>query len=287
MATVQLVLTNDDGIAAEGLHALIRAIAKTDLATVVVAPAENRSGAARLASYGTPVGLEQLPSTGAIDQFACTGTPVDCVRAALLGNVAPQAALVVSGINHGPNLGDDTLNSGTVGGASEGALLGGMGLAVSQQHFDGHFHILDAFDLTTPVYESTAEIAALFAAAMVENPGPDRSYINLNVPATLKAARVEVTRLGRRYYERASVPAVERDGLPTYLTYGERDSDPPRWEGAEGTDFAALDAGHVSATPQTGDWGRGPDALRDATEWTTEIAETVERQISQLAQAGG
>lgn len=285
MGEIEIVLTNDDGIAAEGLHAATRAVAATGIPAVVVAPAENRSGAARLATYDTPVALERMANVGQIDHHACSGTPVDCVRAALLGDAAPDARLIVSGINHGPNLGDDSQNSGTVGSACEGALLGAMGLAISQQHFDGHFHILDAFDPTTPVYDSTAKIAALFAVAMLERPGPDRAYINVNVPARITEARVEVTRLGRRVYPRGSVPAIERDGMQTYFTFGERGSEPPDYEDAEGSDFGALAVGRVSATPMTCDWRGREEQAADARDWTREISARVQTQIPHLAGA--
>jgi 5'-nucleotidase len=248
---------------------------------VVVAPAENCSGVARLATYAVPVELEWISSVAGIEHYACSGTPVDCVRAALLGDVAPQARLVVSGINHGPNLGDDTLNSGTVAAAGEGALLGGCGLAVSQQSYDGHFHILDAFDQTTPVYDVTAEIAALFVSEILATPGPERVFLNVNVPATLAEPRVELTHLGRRRYGRGSVAPVDRGGKRGYRTYGERNGPPPDFDAAPGTDFAALLARRVSVTTVSYDWG-DPQAGAAATEWAAAIAARVEGQIDRL-----
>jgi 5'-nucleotidase len=282
MSAPRIVLTNDDGIAAEGLHTLTRAIAATELPAAVVAPAENRSGVGRHASYGRPVALEPLAAVGGIEHFSCSGMPVDCVRVALLGRTAPAAELVVSGINHGPNLGDDTLNSGTVGAAVEGALLGASGLAVSQQHFDGDFHILDSFDPTTPVYETTAAIAAMFALEMLARPAPERSLINVNVPATLSDPRVELTRLGRRFYEPDSVFSGERDGVRGYFTYGQRGGPPPPFEDTAGTDFAALAAGRVSATPISYAWHRedGEASLR---EWGAAVCAGVDRRLASAA----
>jgi 5'-nucleotidase len=284
VSTPRIVLTNDDGIAAEGLHTLTRAIAATGLPAVVVAPAENRSGVSRAASYGRPVGLEALSAGDGVEQLSCSGMPVDCVRLALLGRTAPAADLVVSGINHGPNLGDDTLNSGTVGAAIEGALLGAGGLAVSQQHFDGDFHILDSFDQTTPVYETTAAIAALFAREMLERPGPERTVLNVNVPATLRERRVEVTRLGRRFYEPDSVFAGERDGVHGYFTYGQRGGPPPPFEDAPGTDFGAIAAGRVSVTPIALAWHR-EDGTAAALAWAGEVCAGVESRLASAATA--
>jgi 5'-nucleotidase len=279
MSTPRLIITNDDGIAAEGLHALTRGLAATGLPAVVLAPAENRSGVSRNASYGRPVAIERLAEVGGIPHYSVRGFPVDCTRVGMLGEIAPGAELVVSGINHGPNLGDDTLNSGTVGAAIEGALLGATGLAVSQQHFDGHFHILDAFDPTTPVYDTTAEIAALFAVAMLEREAPERAVINVNVPATVREPVVEVTRLGRRFYPRHSVIEGERDGVQGFLTYGERNGPPPPYEDEPGTDFAALAAGHVSATPASYAWHREEQAAELA-EWVADVSAEVERRLA-------
>jgi 5'-nucleotidase len=284
VSTPRVVLTNDDGIAAEGLHTLTRAIAAAALPAVVVAPAENRSGVSRNASYSRPVGLEPLSAGGGVEQLSCSGMPVDCVRLALLGRTAPAAELVVAGINHGPNLGDDTLNSGTVGAAIEGALLGAAGLAVSQQHFEGDFHILDSFDQTTPVYETTAAIAALFAAEMLARPAPERTVLNVNVPATLRERRVELTRLGRRFYEPDSVFSGERDGVHGYFTYGRRGGPPPPFEDAPGTDFGAIAAGRVSATPISLAW-HCEDGAAAALDWAGEVCAEVERRLASAAVA--
>lgn len=284
MSAARIVLTNDDGIAAEGLHAVTRAIAATEVPAVVVAPAENRSGVGRHAFYGRPVTLEPLAEAGGIPHFSCSGMPVDCVRVALLGKTAPEAGIVVSGINHGPNLGDDTLNSGTVGAAIEGALLGVPGLAVSQQHYEGHFHILDSFDPTTPVYDTTAEISAMFAIEMLGSEAPERAVLNVNVPAELRSPRVEVTRLGRRFYEPGSVVTAERDGVRGFLTYGERNGPPPPYEDEAGTDFAALEAGHVSATPLSFAWHR--DDAEELERWGAKVCEAVESRL-QASSIGG
>lgn len=279
MSGPRLIVTNDDGIAAEGLHALTRGLAATGVPAVVLAPSENRSGVSRNASYGRPVAIERLAEAGGIPHYSCQGMPVDCVRVGMLGELGGDAELVVSGINHGPNLGDDTLNSGTVGAAIEGALLGGTGLAVSQQHFDGHFHILDSFDPTTPVYETTAEIAALFAVAILASEAPERAVINVNVPATVREPRVELTRLGRRFYPRHSLIEAERDGVHGLLTYGERGGPPPPYEDEPGTDFAALAAGHVSATPMSFAWHlEGREA--EIAAWATAVCAEVERRLA-------
>lgn len=252
--TPRIVITNDDGLDAHGLHALVGAVAATKLEAVVVAPSINRSGVSRSATYGSPVVLEEAGTIHGVPAFACHGSPVDCVRAALMGEVAPDAELVLSGINHGPNLGDDSLNSGTVGAAIEGALLGVGAVAVSQQTSPGRFHILDALDQTTPVYDETARVGAAIASWVLENRGPERSVLNVNAPVPISDPQFEVTRLGRRFYARGSLRTVEVDGVAGYLTFGEREGPAPAFEDEQGTDFGALKAGRVSLTPLSYAW---------------------------------
>jgi 5'-nucleotidase len=275
----RIVITNDDGLDAHGLHALVGAVAAASLDAVVVAPSINRSGVSRSATYGRPVVLEEAGPIHGVPAFACHGSPVDCVRAALMGEVAPDAELVLSGINHGPNLGDDSLNSGTVGAAIEGALLGVGAVAVSQQTSPGRFHILDALDQTTPVYDETARIGAAIAALVLEHRGPDRSVLNVNAPVPIADPRPEVTRLGRRFYARGSLTPVEVDGVKGYLTFGEREGPPPPFEDAPGTDFGALAAGRVSLTPLSYAWhdAGGEEAARA---WAERLAAMAEAAAS-------
>jgi 5'-nucleotidase len=279
----RVVVTNDDGARAPGLETLTRALVAAGLDVVVIAPATNQGGVSRAATYATPVRLEQIDSFDGAPVLACFGSPVDCVRAGLLGEVSKSAELVVSGINHGANLGDDILSSGTVGAAIEGALLGARALAVSQQSHVGHFHILDALDQTTPVYEETAHIAALFALAMLRQPGPERSVLNVNFPAELIGFGVAVTRLGRRFYPRGSAVAAGLDGDSAYLTYGRREGPTPEFESSPGTDFGAIAAGRVSVTPLSYAWHKRDQDLVACTRWATDVAADARRMWSRVA----
>ncbi|MGV1048823.1 MAG: 5'/3'-nucleotidase SurE [Solirubrobacterales bacterium] len=256
-----IVLTNDDGVMADGLRALHRAMLDRGLDVVVVAPTQNRSGVSRNASYSRPVSL--TPVDGNDRVLACSGTPVDCVRAALMGEVAPDASLVVSGINHGPNLGDDTLNSGTVGAAIEGTLLGVPAFAISQQDYVGQFHILDALNQETPIYDHSAEIGALIAERALGWTGwPERVVLNVNIPAEVDEQRLRprLTRLGRRFYERGSVASEAHGSSRAYRTYGKRTDPPPPYEDGPETDFGAIAAGDLAITPFSYAWGREDDA---------------------------
>src|SRR3954451_8694377 len=132
---MRVLLTNDDGIEAEGLQALRRALLRVpEIELAVIAPDGNRSAMARSITTRRPLWVEQVDFGDGTHGFATDGTPVDCVRLATLGLVEGFGAeLIVSGINHGTNLGDDITYSGTVAAAFEGILLGLPAIAVSQQ----------------------------------------------------------------------------------------------------------------------------------------------------------
>ena len=129
-----VLLTNDDGIGARGLHELRRALLELDGVEVrVIAPNANRSGTARSITTRSPIWVEEVELDDGTTGFATEGTPVDCVRFADLGLLGGRPDLIVSGINHGSNLGDDVTYSGTVAAAFEGIVLGIPAVAVSQQ----------------------------------------------------------------------------------------------------------------------------------------------------------
>lgn len=252
-----VLLTNDDGVGADGLLAMHQALLERGLRVLVVAPSVNRSGVSRSATYGEPVTLTRVAGEDGV--FECSGTPVDCVRASLLSGFAPDISMVLSGINHGANLGDDTLNSGTVGAAAEGALLGLPAIAVSQQSHKGFFHILDALDQTTPVYHETAEIAALIVELALEwESWPERALLNLNVPAEVNESSTEirVSRLGRRFYQPGSADLEEHGFGHSVRTYGLRTDPAPPHEEGDDTDFGALAAGDVSVSLLSYAWDR-------------------------------
>src|SRR3954471_22139723 len=132
---MKVLLTNDDGIMAEGLQALRRALLEVpEVQLAVIAPDSNRSAVGRGITTRRPLWVEEIDFGDGTVGYATDGTPVDCVRFASLGLVDGfQADMVVSGINHGSNLGDDITYSGTVAAAFEGLILGVPAIAVSQQ----------------------------------------------------------------------------------------------------------------------------------------------------------
>src|SRR5919202_6519416 len=131
---MKVLLTNDDGIQATGLNAVRRALLELpEVELAVIAPDSNRSASGRGITTRAPLWVEEVPFGDGTTGFATEGTPVDCVRFAALGLVESPPELIVSGINHGSNLGDDITYSGTVAAALEGVVLGIPAIAVSQQ----------------------------------------------------------------------------------------------------------------------------------------------------------
>ena len=179
---LRVLLTNDDGIDAEGLQALRRAlVALEDIELAVIAPDGNRSATARSITFRRPLWVAEVPFDDGTVGYACDGTPVDCVRLASLGLIEGfEPDVIVSGINHGANLGDDITYAGTVAAALEGIVLGIPGIAVSQQSArrEMDFRLGNLFDFTS---------AAAFTAQVVDRlddvPLPAGTLLNVNVPA--------------------------------------------------------------------------------------------------------
>jgi 5'-nucleotidase len=240
---LRVLLTNDDGIDAEGLQALRRAlVALDDIELAVIAPDGNRSATARSITFRRPLWVAEVPFDDGTSGFACDGTPVDCVRLASLGLVEGfEPDLIVSGINHGANLGDDITYSGTVAAALEGVVLGIPGIAVSQQSTrrEMDFRLGHMFD-----FESAAAFTAQVVDRLDDVPLPEGTLLNVNVPAG-EIAGVEVARLGKRIYRDRLDLIEEETGRRLYRIYG----DSPVHDDEAGTDLAAVSAGRISVTP--------------------------------------
>jgi 5'-nucleotidase len=241
---LRVLLTNDDGIHAAGLQSLRRALAALeDVRLAVIAPDANMSATARSITTRRPLWVTEVPFDDGTHGFSCDGTPVDCVRLASLGLVDDfEPELVVAGINHGSNLGDDITYSGTVAAALEGIVLGVPGIAVSQQSQarEMDFRLGEEFDFET---------AAAFVARVIDRiddvPLPAGTLLNVNVPAG-RAAGVEVARLGKRIY-RDALHQVDSEGelRRRFQIYG----DSPVHDDEAGTDLAAVAAGRIAVTP--------------------------------------
>jgi 5'-nucleotidase len=240
---VRVLLTNDDGIEAEGLQALRRALLQVPgIELAVIAPDSNRSAIGRGITTRRPLWVEEIDFGDGGVGYATDGTPVDCVRFAALGLVEGfQAELVVAGINHGSNLGDDITYSGTVAAALEGLVLGLPAIAASQQSTgrEMDFRLGRQFEF---------DVSAAFLGRMVEEiedvPLPGGTLLNVNFPGG-EIGGVEVARLGKRIYRDELVLQEEESGRRQYRIYG----DSPDYERQEGTDLAAVAAGRIAVTP--------------------------------------
>ena len=240
---LNVLLTNDDGIEADGLQTMRRALAGLpDVRLAVIAPDGNRSAMARSITTRRPLWVAEVPFADGTIGYATDGTPVDCVRLASLGIIEDFATdLVVSGINHGANLGDDITYSGTVAAALEGVVLGLPAIAVSQQsragaldyRFDGGFG-----------FEIAASFVAQLVACLEDVPLPPRTLLNVNVPAGAPSG-VEVTSLGKRIYRDELKLEREEQHRRRYWIYGAD----PGFHDEPGTDLAAVAAGRVAVTP--------------------------------------
>jgi 5'-nucleotidase len=245
---MKVLLTNDDGIQATGLNALRRALLEIPgIELDVIAPDANRSATARSITTRTPLWVEEIRFEDGTAGYATDGTPVDCVRFAALGLLGSEPELIVSGINHGANLGDDITYSGTVAAALEGAVLGVPAIAVSQQSTkrEMDFRFGKTFE-----FDTAALFAARLVAGLANHPISPGTLLNVNCPALgmgeLQGAAV--TRLGKRVYrDKLELEEEDESGRRRrrYRIYGME----PTYQQEEGTDFAAIDADMISVTP--------------------------------------
>ena len=220
-----VVLTNDDGVHAPGLAALEKALA--ELGDVyVIAPEREQSACGHALTLHRPLRALQMGER----RFSVNGTPSDCVNMAVLGFLPETPVLVVSGINHGANLGDDVTYSGTVSAAMEGTILGVPSIAVS---------LLDGGD-----FEVAGRVARLVAMRVLVGGLPGNTLLNVNVPP--KPPRgIRMTRLGHRVYKDKIVEQTDPRGRSHYWIGGGA----ARWDDLEGTDMGAVHDGYVSLTP--------------------------------------
>jgi 5'-nucleotidase len=229
---VKILLSNDDGYRALGLEALRRAM-KPLGAVTVVAPDRNRSGASNSLTLDVPVRPERYDT----DCYYLNGTPTDCVHLAISGLFDFEHDIVVSGVNDGANLGDDTLYSGTVAAAVEGRFLGLPAIAVSLCVEPG----------SPRNFASAALVAAGLIERMATEPLQGPVILNVNVPDLPEGELrgIKVTRLGNRHRSKPVVAALDPRGRSVYWVGSAgagQDSGP-------GTDFHAIAQGFASITP--------------------------------------
>lgn len=239
-----ILVTNDDGVTSPGLLALTQALRPFGRVSVI-APDSNRSAIGRGITIHNPLHVEEVPLADGTPALATDGTPVDCVRFAMLGLLeGPPPDVIVSGINLGVNLGDDVTYSGTVAAALEGVLLGRPAIAVSVQAVDA---AADQWDGGAYDFRGVAAFAARLVPTVLHADFPDRVILNVNGPGLppegILGARV--TRLGRRVYNDELTLMSTEGARRRYTIYGSTAS----YHDEEGTDFAAIHAGAISVTP--------------------------------------
>lgn len=232
---MRILLTNDDGIYAEGILALARAL-RDSAEVTLVAPDRPRSASGHSITLHKPLRATPVSVEEGILALASNGTPADCVSLALRGLLDQRPDVVISGINKGPNLGLDLTYSGTVSAAMEGAIVGIPSFAISVASYADNISLAPAIKFVRRL------IASLPAHGL-----PRYSLLNVNIPAVSEAeiAGVQITRLGRRHYPEHIVKRTDPFGRNYYWLGG----DPPEDVLEEGTDVKAIADHYISVTP--------------------------------------
>ncbi|MDH7600532.1 MAG: 5'/3'-nucleotidase SurE [Armatimonadota bacterium] len=232
---MNILVTNDDGIHADGLIALKIALEKAGR-VYVVAPDRPRSACGHSITLHKPLRADEVRLRDGSLAYASNGTPSDCVSLALLGLIKEPIDLVVAGINRGPNLGWDLTYSGTVSAAMEGAIMGVQSFAISVT--------ADKADVD---YTPTANFAARLAVLLQERRLPADTLLNVNVPAlpAEKIKGVRITRQGQRRYTGSVVKRLDPSGRAYYWLGGDTVVD----KMDEGTDVKAIADGYISVSP--------------------------------------
>ena len=233
-----ILVTNDDGVNAPGLFALVEEMRKLGMVTVL-APDRNWSGGGHVKTLDRALRVKEVRLADGTQAFASDGAPSDCVALATLGYFKEPIDLVVSGINVGANLGHDVTYSGTVTAAMEAVIAGVPGIAVSLETLDGYVGELD--------YGPAARSASKIVRQVIENGLAHEILLNVNVPflADEKIRGVALTRQGLRVYHSRLDERTDPRNKPYYWIGGDAPTGVPE----RGTDVGALAEGFVSVTP--------------------------------------
>jgi 5'-nucleotidase len=226
-----ILITNDDGIRAAGLKTLERSLSGLGR-IVLVAPESEQSATSHAITLDRPLRIKEYSE----NRYSVTGTPTDCVLLAVHRILDTRPDLVVSGINHGPNMGEDVTYSGTVAAAIEGNILDIDSIAISITSWDpGSF-------------EAASNISRYLASRMLEREGKGETFLwNVNIPPLPEKdlRGIRVTKLGSRVYNDSIVKNTDPRGKDYFWIGGGK----PGWKVDEKSDFSAVSSGYVSVTP--------------------------------------
>ena len=238
---MKILVSNDDGIAANGIRCLTETLAQ-EHDVYVIAPDRERSAAGHSLTLHTPLRVEEVDAYHGVKRaWVTTGTPGDCVKIGINAILSPeeQPDIVISGINHGPNLGADILYSGTVSCAMEGAMLGVPSIAVS----------LASMNYEYEQFKYSARFVNLLLKKLKEFNFPQKSILNINVPALDEddIAGIAITELGRKMFTDNYEKRIDPRGKVYYWMAGELITEAED----SNTDIAAVKNNKISITPVT------------------------------------
>ena len=229
----KILLTNDDGIFAEGMKNLYLSL-KDKADVTIVAPLSEQSGVGVGISLRKPLQIQKIDWQDDVSAFAVNGTPADCIKMALSVVMDQKPDLIVSGINKGSNAGRNLLYSGTVGGVIEGILREIPGLAVS------------CVDFFNPNFDLARNTVGLFVDYLLENPLPKGTLLNVNIPSLSRPLKgIRFAKQGRGYWIEDPSKRVHPDGYSYYWLGGKH----PDLLGDEDSDVALLNEGYITAVP--------------------------------------
>ncbi|QZY56882.1 5'/3'-nucleotidase SurE [Crassaminicella profunda] len=232
---MKILITNDDGIFAEGIYKLACALDKIG-EVYIVAPDRQRSATGHAITMHEPLRAEKIKFFDKdFHAWAISGTPTDCVKLAIESLISEKIDIVFSGINKGPNLGTDVLYSGTVSAAIEGAILGYPAVAVSLA------------DFKNVNYDVAAEFSCIVAEKILKNPLPPDTLLNVNIPNCQKEniKGVNVTTLGARKYKNSFIERIDPRGQSYYWLGGEVIDA----KNNEGSDIDSIKNNCITVTP--------------------------------------
>ncbi|HAF08284.1 MAG: 5'-nucleotidase SurE [candidate division TA06 bacterium 32_111] len=230
--SLKILISNDDGYYAEGIKTLKEILISLGHQVFVVAPMQNQSATSHSLTLTIPLRINRVSK----NEYITTGTPTDCVLIATHGLIKEKFDYVFSGINHGPNMGEDVIYSGTVAAAMEGILMDIPSVAFSMAAFE-NINFSNAKNVVPKIIELLQKFGK-----------KKRLLLNVNIPnGQIKGYRI--TKLGSRIYSDSLITKVDPRGRRYYWIGGEK----PTFKMKKGTDFEAIEKGYVSITPITFD----------------------------------